>query len=65
MYYRVQSIDSEKSKIQLASLRLGGTTLVWWEGRTQADMKKHGKILSVRGEFVSTIKKKFYPLSYM
>ncbi|MCY6488177.1 hypothetical protein, partial [Actinobacillus pleuropneumoniae] len=47
VYSRVQSIDSDKSKIQLASLRLGGTALVWWEGRTQADMKRHGKTLSV------------------
>ena len=34
VYCRVQNIDSDKSKIQLASLRLGGTALVWWEGRT-------------------------------
>ena len=34
VYCRVQSINSGKSKIQLASLRLGGTALVWWEGRT-------------------------------
>eukprot|EP00253_Pinus_taeda_P026350 PITA_26350 len=46
VYCRVQSIDSDKSKIQLASLRLGGTALVWWEGRTQADMKKHGGLHS-------------------
>ena len=65
VYCRVQSIDSDKSKIQLASLRLGGTALVWWEGRTQAGMKKHGKILSVWSEFVSAIKKQFYPLGYM
>ena len=63
VYCRVQSIDSNKSKIQLASLRLGGTALVWWEGRTQADMKKHGKILFVWSEFVFVIKKQFYPLS--
>ena len=65
MYCRAQSINSDRSKIQLASLRLGGTALVWWEGRTQADMKKHGKILSVWSEFVSAIKKQFYPLAYM
>ena len=47
VYYRVQSIESDKSKIQLASLHLGGTALVWWEGRTQADMKRHGKTISV------------------
>ena len=45
VYCRVQSIDSDSSKIQLASLCLGGTALVWWEGRTQDDMKKHSKIL--------------------
>ena len=65
MYFNVQNIDSDKSKIQLASICLKGTALVWWEGRTQADMKKHGKILSFLSEFVSAIKKKFYPLAYM
>ena len=57
VYYRVQSIDLDKSKIQLASLHLGGTALVWWEGRTQANMKRHGKTISICSEFVSTIKK--------
>ena len=57
VYCRVQSIDSDKSKIQLANLHLGGTALVWFEGRTQVDMKRHGKTLSVWSEFVSTIKK--------
>lgn len=56
-YCRVQSIDSEKSKIQLASLRLGGTTLFWWKGKTQADMKRHGKTISIWSEFVSAAKK--------
>ena len=65
VYCRVQSIDSDKSKIQLANICLGGTALVWWEGKTQADMKKRGKILSVWSEFVSTIKMQFYPLAYM
>ena len=41
----IQAVVS--SKIQLASLRLGGTALVWWKGRTQLDIKKHGKILSL------------------
>jgi len=61
----VQNIDSDRSKIQFASPCLGGTALVWWEGRTQDDLKKHGKILSAWSEFVSTIKKQFYPLAYM
>ncbi len=65
VYCRVQNIDSDKRKIQLASLRLGGTSLVWWEGRTQADIKRHGKTISVWSEFVAVIKKQFYPLAYM
>eukprot|EP00253_Pinus_taeda_P026380 PITA_26380 len=65
VYSRVQNIDSDKRKIQLASLCLGGTALVWWEGRTQADMKRHGKTISIWSEFVSAIKKQFYPVAYM
>ena len=57
VYCRVHNIDSERIKIQLASLCLRGTILVWWEGGTQADLKKHGKILSTWNEFVSAIKK--------
>ena len=33
VYFIVQNIDSDKSKIQLEILRLGGTALVWWEGK--------------------------------
>ena len=57
VYCRLQNINSDKSKIQLASLRLGGTALVSWKGRTQADMKRHGKTISVWSDFVSAIKK--------
>ena len=56
VYFRVKKIDLERIKIQVASLRLRQTALVWWEGRTQADLK-HGKILSTWNEFVSAIKK--------
>lgn len=65
VYCKVQNIDSDKSKIQLASVCLGGTALVWWEGRSQVDMKRNGKTFSVWSEFVPAIKKKFYPLAYM
>ena len=46
VYCRVQKRDSERRKIQLASLRLGGTALLWWEGKTQVDLKRHCKIIS-------------------
>lgn len=57
VYCRVRNIDSDKSKIQLERLRLGGTALVWWAGRAQADMQRHGKTISIWSEFVSAIKK--------
>jgi hypothetical protein len=31
VYCRVQQIYEEEVKVQLASLRLEGTTLIWWE----------------------------------
>jgi len=57
VYCRVQNLDSERKKIQLASLRLGGIALVWWEGKTQVDLQKHGKIISTYNEFAYAIKK--------
>jgi len=57
VYCGVHNIISDKSKIQLTSLCLGGTALVWWEGRTQANMKRHGNTISVWSDFISAIKK--------
>jgi len=65
VYCRVQNINLDKSKIQLASLCLGSTALVWWESRTQADTKIHGKTISIWSNFVYAIRKHFYPLAYM
>ena len=38
---------------------------MWQESKTQADLKRHGKILSTWNEFASSNKKKSYPLDYM
>jgi hypothetical protein len=35
VYFRVHHIDEEEVKVKLASLRLEGTTLVWWERKIQ------------------------------
>jgi hypothetical protein len=43
VYYRIQKIQDDETKIQLASLILDSATLIWWESKTQEDMKKHGK----------------------
>jgi hypothetical protein len=46
LYCRVPKITHEPSKIQLATLCLRNTTLIWWETRTQVDLIQHGKIIS-------------------
>jgi hypothetical protein len=45
VYFHVQHIDEEEVKVQLASLRLEGTTLIWWESKLQ-DISKCGNLLS-------------------
>jgi hypothetical protein len=42
VYCRIQKIQDDETKIQLASLRLDSAALIWWESKTQEDMKKHG-----------------------
>jgi hypothetical protein len=42
VYCRIQRIKDDETKIQLASLRLESASLIWWEAKTQEDMKKHG-----------------------
>jgi hypothetical protein len=64
VYCRVQHIDEEEVKVQLASLRLEGITLVWWE-RNLWDIIKCGNILSLWSKFKSEIMKQFYPLGYL
>jgi hypothetical protein len=50
--------------VKLASLRLKGTALVWWERKLQ-DISKFGNLLSSSSKFKSAITKKFYPLGYL
>jgi hypothetical protein len=35
VYSRIQKIQDDETKTQLASLRLDGSTLIWWESKTQ------------------------------
>jgi hypothetical protein len=65
VYCRIQKIQDDETKIQLASLRLDSVALIWWEAKTQEDMKKHGKISTSWNDFIVAIKKQFYPLAYM
>ena len=40
-------------------------TLVWWEAKTQEEIKKHGKIILSWSYFIAAIKHNFYPLAHM
>lgn len=65
VYCRIQNLQEDDIKIQWASLRMEGATLVWWEARTQDKIKKHGKISISCSDFIASIKRKFYPLAHM
>jgi hypothetical protein len=64
VYSRIQKIQDDETKIQLASLILDGSTLIWWESKTQEEIKKNGKIFLSWNDFIIAIKKQFYPLAY-
>jgi hypothetical protein len=65
VYCRVHKIIQDTSKIQLATLFLSGTTLIWWESQKKANLIQHGKIISSWIEFFAILRKKFCPLAYM
>ena len=56
VYLRIQNFHDDDTKIQLASLRMEGATLVWWEAKTKEEIKKYGKIIISWTDFISTIK---------
>lgn len=65
VYCSIQNIVDYYAKIQLATLRMGGTTLIWWESKTQSDLKHKGKIISSWSKFIKSLRKKLCPLGYM
>ena len=65
VYCRIQNLQDDDTKIQLAFLRLESATLISWEVKTQDEIKKHGKISLSWYNFITEIKIKFYPLAYM
>jgi hypothetical protein len=65
VYCRIQRNQDDETKIHLASLRLDSATLIWWEAKTQEDMKKHVKSLSSWNDFIVALKRQFYSLAYM
>ena len=66
VYCIIQNISNNKTKIQLATLRMGGgTNLIQWESKTQIDVKRKGKAISSWSKFLKSLRKQFYPLGYM
>jgi hypothetical protein len=57
VYCMIQQILDETTKIQLATLRMGGIALVWWDSKTQEDLLKKGKIMLSWYEFTFALKK--------
>jgi hypothetical protein len=48
----------------LASLRLAGTTLIWWQSKLQKGTKNVGNVFPSLKDFISALRKQFYPLGY-
>jgi hypothetical protein len=63
-YCSVQQIKDEATQIKLASLRLVGTTLIWWQSKLQNDTQQVSNVLPSWQSFISTLGKQFYPLGY-
>lgn len=56
VYFRIQILQEDDIKIQLASPKLEGDALVWLEEKTREEMWIHGKISISWVEFVSELK---------
>ena len=65
VYLCVQRIEEKEVKIQLASLQLEGTTLIWLERKLHKGSKQMGNLLASWFDFVSTSHNQFYPLGYV
>jgi hypothetical protein len=50
--------------MRLASLHLEGTTLIWWKSKMQHGTQQVGKIFPSWHDFISALRKQFYPLGY-
>jgi hypothetical protein len=59
VYCSVQQIKYEETQIKLASLRLPGTSLIWWHSKLQNDTQKVGNVFPSWKDFVFALRKKF------
>jgi hypothetical protein len=64
VYCSVQQIKDEATQIKLVSLRLAGTTLIWWQSKLQNGTKQVGNAFPSWKSFISALRKQLYPLGY-
>jgi hypothetical protein len=64
VYCSVKQIKDEATQIKLASLRLAGTTLIWWKIKLQKGTKQVGNLFPSWKSFILSLRKQFYPLGY-
>jgi hypothetical protein len=64
VYCSVQQIKDEETQIKLDSLRLAGTTLIWWQSKLQNAMQQVGNVFPSWQVFVSALRNKLCPLGY-
>jgi hypothetical protein len=64
VYCSVQQIKDEATHVKLASLRIAGTTLILWQNKLQNGTQQVGNVFPSWKSFISTIRKKLYPLGY-
>ena len=64
VYFTVQQIKDEANQIKLASLRLAGTTLIWWQSKLQNGMQQVGNVFPSWQDFVFALRNHFYHLGY-
>ena len=65
LYCKIKNIKDDETKIQLASLRLESVELIWWEAKTQEEMKKYGKVSTSCIYFIIALRRQYYPSAYM
>jgi hypothetical protein len=64
VYFNVQKIKDEAKKIRFTSLCLEGKNLIWWQSKMQHGTQQVRKIFPSWHDFISALRKQFYPLGY-
>jgi len=65
VYCRVQKIVRDEDKIQLATLKMSGNALIWWECYMKNDENESLNVcLASCSHFIQLLRDQFYPLGY-